>query len=194
MRDLIIFTGPVHSEKSTRAAQAAGRLQRLGFRVILARPTKSVRAHERAQPGKLVTKNGASFPSNELDTASELVEAVNGYDVAWIDEPMLFPDEAAVFDAVQLLRRDSTVIISGLAATSELEPFGSSMPRLIAVADEVTFCKADCDGCGSFGTATRSVCLKPKAGQVLVGGEETYQAACPSCWRAHAERLAQPVG
>jgi len=193
LRDLVVFTGPVHAEKSTRAAQAVSRLQRLGFVVTLVRPARSVRAHERAQPGKLVTKNGVSFPSTELETAAEIVEAASGFDVVWIDEPMLFPDEAAVFEAVQRLRRDSTVIISGLASTSELEPFGTSMPKLIAVADEVTFCKADCDRCGSFGTATRSICLRPKAGQVLVGGEETYEAACPSCWKAHVETIEHPT-
>lgn len=190
MRELICYYGPVHSEKSTRAAHAASRLQRLGFRVVLVRPLRSVREHERLQPGRLVTKNGYSFPSTDLETAAEITNAASGYDVVWIDEPMLFPDEELIFDAVQRLRRDSTVIVSGLAATSELEVFGTSMPRLLAVADEVTSCKADCDKCGAFGTATRSICLKRKDGLVLVGGEETYQATCPACWRAHIEAVA----
>jgi thymidine kinase len=30
--------------------------------------------------------------------------------------------------------------------------------------------------------ATRSLCVVEKEGEVLVGGEETYKAACPSCW------------
>lgn len=194
MRELIIFTGPVSAEKSTHAAQAADRLRRLGFHVVLIRPTRSVRPHER--PGYLVTKNGTSFPSHELDSAAEIVEAAHGADVVWLDEPMLFPDDDEVFDAVQAVRRHATVIISGCAATSELEPFGSSMPRLIAVADEAKFLKADCDRCGSFGTATRSICLRAKTGQVLVGGADTYEATCAACWRAHVESLqeAAPQG
>lgn len=185
MRELIVFTGPVSGGKSTRAAASAGRLQRLGFHVVLLRPTRSVRAHER--PGLLVTKTGTSFPSVEIDTAAEIVDRAHGYDAVWIDEPMLFPDEPLVFDAIQAIRREATVIVSGLSATSELEPFGESMPKLLAVADEVTVLKGDCDACGAFGTATRSVCLKPKTGQVLVGGSDIYEAYCPACWRSRVE-------
>jgi thymidine kinase len=95
---------------------------------------------------------------------------------------MLFDDEPGVFQAVMDVRKQMPVLVSGCAATSELDPFGASLPRLIAVADEVHFCRADCDSCGTLGVATRSICLTGKNGQVLVGGEETYRPVCPTCW------------
>jgi thymidine kinase len=74
------------------------------------------------------------------------------------------------------------VLVSGLCATSELTVFGAVMPTLMALADEVIWCMADCDWCGSLGVATRSACTVEKKGEVLVGGESVYKAACPTCW------------
>lgn len=180
MKRLVCITGPVHAEKSTHALRIARRYARLGSSVILVRPVCAVRAHERA--GTLVTKNGADFPSVEVETTAGVSPAARGHDVVWIDEPALFPDQENLYGVVQALRERAVVLVSGLAATSELEPFGAAMPALLAVADQIRVLKADCDYCGRYGTATRSVCSRPKVGQVLVGGEETYKAACPACW------------
>jgi len=191
MRELRVYVGPVHSEKTTRAMRAAGRYKRLKKKVVLLRPARSIREWEK--PGTLTSKNGQSFPSIDLETAGEIAEAAKGADVVWFDEPMLFPDEAKVFDAIQRVREHSIVMVSGLSATSEVEPFGSSMPKLLAVADEIVHLRADCDVCGDFNTATRSICLKEKRGQVLVGGEETYQAVCPACWQKMTTRPKVPA-
>jgi thymidine kinase len=154
---------------------------------VVVRPTKSIRAHETR--GLLVAKSGLRFPARECDRAAELLD-IDG-DVVWIDEPMLFDDEPDVFDVVQAIRTYAAVILSGLGATSELEPFGTSMPKLIAVADEVVQCVADCDDCHRLKTATRSVCLRPKVGAVLVGGVETYKAVCPTCWSTAARPVSR---
>jgi thymidine kinase len=154
--------------------------------VVLVRPRQSVRKYER--PGFLVTKNGLEYPSIEVEsTAGVLPAARSGSaDVVWIDEPALFSDETNLYDVVTDLRTDVPVMVSGLAATSEMEPFGTAMPRLMAVADRVICLRADCDFCGKYNVATRSVCTKPKEGQVLVGGADVYKAACPRCWTKRA--------
>lgn len=181
MKRLTIVTGPVHAEKSTKAVQIARRYVRLSMNVVLIRPKCSIRRHER--PGYLVTKCGLEYPSTDVDTTAGIVPAARGdADVVWIDEPALFPDEERLFDVVMNLRHDVPVLVSGLSASSEVEPFGMSMPRLMAVADKVILLRADCDFCGRYNTATRSVCLRPKEGQVLVGGADIYKAACPKCW------------
>jgi len=178
---LYIWYGPVASEKTTQALRYARRMSRQGQTIpYVIRPSVSVRAHETA--GVLYTKAGEKYPSVEIESARSLEEAALPCKAVWIDEPMLFDDEPWVYDAVMRIRRTRTVLISGCAATSELEPFRSSLPRLIAVADYPKFCLADCDACGSIATATRSVCLTGKDGQVLVGGEETYRPVCHVCW------------
>jgi len=183
MREMIVWTGPVHSGKSTQALLRAERYLRLGHDVQLIRPRISVRPELGDEPGMLKTKSGHRFPSIEIDTPQEIEDATEGCSVVWIDEAMLFGDqEHLVPDYVARVRSRSIVLITGLCATSELRVFGQAMPSLMASADVVKHCKADCDFCGSLGIATRSVCLVEKVGNVLVGGENTYKAACVRCW------------
>jgi thymidine kinase len=58
------------------------------------------------------------------------------------------------------------------------------MPKILAVSDEIISCKADCDNCESPESATRSICLLEKDGQILVGADEAYRPGCPECWTA----------
>ena len=193
MKKMTCWVGPVHSEKTTGALLIAKRYMRLGHDVALLRPKRSVRPQMIGpelgdRMGMLVTESGHSFPSLEADVVSQLAVLVSTHpQVIWIDEPMLFEDEEEVFDQVQEARRRAIILVSGLSMTSELEVFGTSMARLMAVADEVIWCKADCDVCKSIGTASRSICRVRKDGQIKVGGTETYLAACPRCWRKNAE-------
>jgi len=186
VKRMTVWAGPVLSSKSTRAVGYARRLSRMGVKVILVRPADSVRSHE--QPGVLRTRAGIEWPANELERASFLEPFVRDArpDVLWIDEPMLFEDESCLYNVVQLLRQTMEIMLSGCPATSELEPFGVSFPKLLAVADDIIWCKGDCDYTGTMETATRSVCLVPKDGQKLVGGAESYKPASPEGWnRVH---------
>jgi len=171
------------SSKSEGALQVAVRYQRHNMKVVLVRPAKSRRFHE-SQPGTLTTKAGKTFPSTEVDSALDIAKHCQDADVVWIDEPAIFDQEKELAAIVFELRKRSIILISGLGATSELEPFGTSMPRLLATADEVSWSRADCDLCETHGTATRSLYVgaAPKTEQVRVGGEESYVPACPECW------------
>jgi thymidine kinase len=194
VKELFVWVGPVHSGKTTRALLVAERYSRMGHKLLLVRPRQSVRDYER--PGRLVTKNGCEFESADVRTAPEIqvVAAVNKPTVLWIDEPMLFDDEPQLYGIVSELRRTTTILVSGLSATSELDVFGTSMAKVIAVADKVFHCRADCHRCGSLGTATRSFFTGDrKDGQIKVGGEEVYQALCPDCWTAATAHKAQPI-
>lgn len=202
MKLLHVFTGPVHSEKTTRALQVASRYQRLGMRVILLRSRATIRPRPHPEfpkefpdtidptwdrPGTLVTKNGVEFPSTEFDSLGEVEELAEDYDVVWIDEIAVAAaiepgKQKATFVALQRIRERAIIIISSLSATSEMEAFSDLMAWLLAVADEIVVSRADCDFCGRFESASRSVCLEEKDSQVLVGGEEVYKAACPECW------------
>ena len=184
MKRLTVWAGPVLSSKSTRALGYARRLLRMDRKVLLVRPEIAVRSHEHS--GLLRTRAGDVWEAHELERAS-LIEAHanerNPYAV-WIDEPMLWDDEQVLYDVVKRLRANYEIMISGCPATSEMEPFGTSFPKIIAVADDVIWCKADCDFTQTMNTATRSVCLVKKSEQRLVGGEETYKPASPEAWTA----------
>lgn len=167
--------------KTTGALHAARRYERLGYKVVLIRPTISIRSHEKL--GLLVTKNGEKFPAKECENSIDVPTLAKGYDVVWIDEPFLFKGEASLFDHIAHIRDTSIILISGIGCDCDQKPFGSTMPKLIAVADQINWCSADCDCCGDINTGTRHVILVDYVpGQPCPGGEESYVAACPGCW------------
>lgn len=181
MKPLYVWTGPMGAAKTTGALHAARRYARMGIKVALVRPEISVRPHE--QKGLLVTKNGESFPATEVVSAAEVVKAAGDAEVLWVDEPFLFDDEPVLFTELQEARRRKTILISAISADAELLPFGRTMPRLLAVADDIIHCKADCDVCGKMGQATRTlICVDYTTCEKKVGGAESYSAACPTCW------------
>jgi len=178
VKSLIIHTGPMGAAKTTAALHLARRLQRLKKTIKLIRPLRSLRSHEK--PGLLVTKNGETFPSTDLDDPTKIETDT---DYLWIDEPFLFDNEHKLFDIIQNIRKTTDIIVSGIPATSELKPFGHSMPLLMSVADEITFHKADCDHCHTTNSASRTVyCGPDKSSDIQVGGVESYGALCPLCW------------
>lgn len=184
-----VWCGPMCAAKTTGALHVARRHARLGRKVILIRPANSRRRHE-PDPDSLSTKNGEQFRCYDHASASDLSMYIGKADVVWIDEPNHFEDEEQLVSIIPQIREYSAVLISGLGATSELEPFGISMGFLLSTADHVEWLQADCDACKTFHTATRSLYIgeAPKDGQLKVGGEESYLAVCPTCWNALCDR------
>lgn len=190
MKLLRIWTGPVHSGKSKRALNIAKRRLSRGHDLVVVRPAAARRAHE--PPNVIVTKDGETWPCFDLKHPSEMLVAAKACTDFWLDEPALFPkDELLVFSLIQKIRKHASVLISGCSQTSELQVFRSSMSMLMAVADHIEVCKADCDDCGREEGATRSWALRPKSSQVRVGGKESYIALCRKCWTKRSEARAR---
>jgi thymidine kinase len=111
----------------------------------------------------------------------------------------MLDDQKKLYAAVRRILRFADVLISTLTATSEMEPISPSVSALLAIADEIHLCRADCDDCQRLSSATRSWHLDgPKKEKVKVGGEESYEPKCPECWdnrlnasKAPLERLAE---
>lgn len=178
-----VWCGPMCAAKTTGALHVARRYARHGKKVVLIRPAISKRGHEKEEL-TLSTKNGETFPSYDVERVRDIPDNIKGADVVWLDEPNHFEDESILIGLVPEIREKSIVLVSGLGATSELEPFGASMRYALATADHVHWLTADCDVCKTHGTATRSLYVgeAPKEQQLKVGGAESYRPACPSCW------------
>jgi thymidine kinase len=183
MKTLKLWVGPVASEKTTKALQVAKRLVRRGHDLVLVRPPQSRRAHEAPDGHFLITKAGEKWPCFEVVSALEIEKVAKGVDVLWIDEPFMFEDQSKLYAVVRRILKRSDVLISTISATSEMEPISPSVSALLAIADEIHHCRADCDDCGRYGNATRSWHLAgPKSEKVKTGGEESYEPKCPTCW------------
>src|SRR2546423_3676026 len=102
--------------------------------------------------------------------------------VVGIDEAQFF-DEGVVEVAQKLAYRGIRVIVAGLDMDFRGQPFGP-MPKLLAIAEEVTKLNAVCMVCGN--PASRSQRLPGTSGQtepgkIVVGAKEIYEARCRFC-------------
>lgn len=97
--------------------------------------------------------------------------------VVGIDEAQFFED-SIVEVAQKLAYRGIRVIVAGLDLDFRGQPFGP-MPKLLAVAEQVTKLSAVCMVCG--GQASRSQRTVESDSLVAVGAREMYEARCRIC-------------
>ncbi|MCM2323657.1 MAG: thymidine kinase [Oligoflexia bacterium] len=128
--------------------------------------------------------NANKVASRPIEKARDILRFVDDNTrVVGIDEAQFF-DEAVVEVAQKLAFRGIRVIVAGLDMDFRGQPFGP-MPRLLAVAEDVTKLSAVCVVCGN--PASRSQRIVPTGaaeadgGRIAVGGNEMYEARCRFC-------------
>jgi thymidine kinase len=101
--------------------------------------------------------------------------------VVGIDEAQFF-DDAVVEVAQKLAYRGIRVIVAGLDMDFKGQPFGP-MPKLLAVAEDVTKLSAVCVVCGNAASRTQKTTstLEAQNTQIAVGAKEMYEARCRFC-------------
>lgn len=124
----------------------------------------------------------ARFPA---DAASHPYGAYADFDVVGIDEAQFFPD---LFPAVQCMVEELglLVYVAGLDGDYKREGF-PNVVSLIPLADTFKKLRARCARCGRRGETRKApfTCrLTAEKSKVVVGGSETYQAVCRSCFVA----------
>lgn len=103
----------------------------------------------------------------------------NGARVVGIEEVQFF--EPKIIDTINGFVKDGVrVIVSGLDLDYTGKPFGV-IADLLALADEVTKLTAICSACFGIATRTHRKVLSDTK-QVVVGGNELYEARCKECW------------
>lgn len=122
------------------------------------------------------------LPSIPVRSAREILEKLeDSTRVVGIDEAQFF-DESIVEVADKLAYRGIRVIAAGLDMDYLGQPFGP-MPKLLAIAEQITKLAAVCTVCG--GPATRSQRISMShSDQILVGAADSYEARC----RLHHDR------
>jgi thymidine kinase len=95
------------------------------------------------------------------------------------DEAQFFADDLMIKTIQMMLAHKKRVICAGLDLDAFGMPFGS-MPKLLAMADEVTKLRSICAVCQN--DANRTFRTIQTEGQVVVGGAEAYEPRCLLCW------------
>lgn len=128
---------------------------------------------------RIVSHAGAAFParaiSDPLDITAHLSDDI---EIVGVDEAHFFGESLA--DVVlQLAKRGIDVILTSLDPNSWGRPFRVNR-RLRVIADEPIVMCAICARCG--GTADRTQRLTPIVDGNIVGGPESYEPRCRTCW------------
>ncbi|MDQ3880268.1 MAG: thymidine kinase [Chloroflexota bacterium] len=173
-----VITGCMFCGKTDEMLRLLRRFSIAGRRVVLIKP----RVDTRTDASSVVSRSGARFDACTVDVAAEIEALAHGADVVAVEEAQFLDDELPDV-ASSLAASGKQVLIAGLDLDYRGIPFGP-MPRLLALADQVTKLTAICSVCGEQATRTQRLILgQPAAADsplIVIGGmgDETYEARC----------------
>jgi thymidine kinase len=185
-----VIAGCMFCGKTDEMLRLLRRFSIAGRQVVLVKPRLDTRTDEVT----VVSRSGAQHRAVTVDRSAEIEPAVGMADIVAIEEGQFF-DEGLPEVVEALAATGKQVIVTGLDRDFRGVPFGT-MPRLLALADQVTKLTAICMVCGEPATRTqRLIDGKPAPADsplIVIGGlgDETYEARC----RLHHEvPVAAPV-
>ena len=126
----------------------------------------------------VVSHNATALHSIPVENATQILLYANDVDVIGIDEAQFLDDELPNV-CQQLANNGVRVIIAGLDMDFMGNPFGP-MPKLMAIAEDVTKVHAICVRCGSPAQFSHRTIAGDKL--VVLGETESYEPLCRSCY------------
>jgi thymidine kinase len=178
-----VICGCMFCGKTDEMLRLLRRFAIAGREVILIKPSLDTRTENVS----VVSRSGARHPAMAVDHSREIEALVKSADIVAIEEGQFF-DEGLPEVVEALADGGKQVVVTGLDRDFRGIPFGP-MPRLMALADEVTKLTAICVVCGEQATRTqRLIDGRPASADsplIVIGGmgDETYEARC----RVHHE-------
>ncbi len=127
---------------------------------------------------EVVSHDKNSIPSTPVNSSQNILLMSGDVDVIGIDEAQFF-DDALVDVCTLLAEQGYRIIIAGLDIDFKGVPFGV-MPKLMAIADEVTKVHAVCVRCGAPAYISHRLIQNDK--QVLTGASDIYEPICRYCF------------
>jgi thymidine kinase len=173
-----VIAGCMFCGKTDEMLRLLRRFSIAGRQVVLVKPRLDTRTDEVT----VVSRSGAEHHAITVDRSAEIEAAVGAADIVAIEEGQFF-DEGLPAAVEALAGSGKQVIVTGLDRDFRGIPFGT-MPRLLALADQVTKLTAICMVCGEPATRTqRLIDGEPAPADsplIVIGGlgDETYEARC----------------
>jgi thymidine kinase len=173
-----VIAGCMFCGKTDEMLRLLRRFSIAGRQVVLVKP----RLDTRTDKVTVVSRSGAEHRAVTVDHSAEIESAVGPADIVAIEEGQFF-DESLPEVVEALAASGKQVIVTGLDRDFRGIPFGT-MPRLLALADQVTKLTAICMVCGEPATRTqRLIDGEPAPADsplIVIGGlgDETYEARC----------------
>jgi thymidine kinase len=173
-----VICGCMFCGKTDEMLRLLRRFSIAGRRVTLVKPRLDTRTDEVS----VVSRSGAHHQAVAVDGAGDIEGVVGDADIVAIEEGQFF-DEALPEVVERLADAGKQVLVTGLDRDFRGIPFGP-MPRLMALADQVTKLTAICVVCGEPATRTQrlidGVPAPADSPLIVIGGigDETYEARC----------------
>ncbi len=185
-----VIVGPMFSGKSEELIRRLRRAEIARQRVQIFKPM----IDQRYAKNGIVSHSGLEIRSDLVHTAPEVLDKVEARtEVVGIDEAQ-FLGEGLVEACTRLADMGKRVIVTGLDTDYLGRPF-EPIPRLLAVAEEITKLLAICVRCGNPAVHTQR--LVASEDLIVVGATGMYEARCRRCFepqlaheRVEAEKTA----
>jgi thymidine kinase len=170
-----VIVGPMFSGKSEELIRRLRRAEIGRQRVQIFKPV----IDQRYSKSGIVSHSGLEIPSELVSTGTDILERVAPRtEVVGIDEAQ-FLGESIVADCARLAELGKRVIVAGLDTDFLGRPF-EPMPRLLAVAEEITKLLAICMRCGNPAVHTQRIVASEEL--IVVGAGGMYEARCRRCF------------
>ena len=181
-----VICGSMFSGKTEELIRRMRRAQFAKQRVEIFKPSIDVRYSDE----EVVSHEGNSILSTPVDSSQSILLLCGDSEVIGIDEAQFF-DEGIISVCNELANRGVRVIVAGLDLDFKGTPFGP-MPKLLAIADDVTKVHAICVRCGSLAYVSHRIVAGDR--QVMLGETKEYEPLCRECYaKACAEHSEKPV-
>ena len=170
-----VVVGPMFSGKSEELIRRLRRAEIARQRVQIFKPV----IDQRYTTNGIVSHSGLEMGSDLVKDALEILQKVEPRtEVVGIDEAQ-FLGEALVDVCTKLADMGKRVIVAGLDTDFMGRPF-EPMPRLLAVAEEITKFLAICVRCGNPAVHTQRLVASEEL--IVVGAGGMYEARCRRCF------------
>jgi len=170
-----VIVGPMFSGKSEELIRRLRRAEIGKQRVQIFKPA----IDQRYAKNGIVSHSGLEIASELVGTGSDILEKVSPRtEVVGVDEAQ-FLGETVVESCVKLADLGKRVIITGLDTDFMGRPF-EPMPRLLALAEEITKLLAICMRCGNPAVNTQRLVASEEL--IVVGAGGMYEARCRRCF------------
>ena len=173
-----VIAGCMFCGKTDEMLRLLRRFSIAGRQVLLVKP----RLDTRTDRVTVISRSGAQHHAVTVDDSSQIEGVSGGMDIIAIEEGQFF-DERLPDMVERLAELGKQVVVTGLDRDFRGVPFGT-MPRLMALADQVTKLTAICMVCGEPATRTQrlidGVPAPVDSPLIVIGGmgDERYEARC----------------
>lgn len=169
-----VICGSMFSGKTEELIRRMKRAQFAKQKVDIFKPAIDTRYSDE----DVVSHEGNSISSTPVESSASILLMGSDTDVIGIDEAQFF-DEGIVEVCNELAKRGVRVIVAGLDIDYLGNPFGP-MPKLLAIADDVTKVHAICVRCGALAYVSHRIVAGDR--QVMLGEMKEYEPLCRECY------------